>query len=73
MVGQKAVVQNGGATYLTIENKPYPEYGCNFGMYGMLGSYSAWADGLPSDKVTGMGLPMKQHVTYYLTFQRAVK
>jgi len=72
-VGQKVIVQNGGLATLIQEKKPFPEYGANFPMYGMLGSYSVWVDGLPSDKVVGMGLPMKQHVTYYLTFQRTVK
>ena len=73
MTGVKAAIQNGGMTYLTMENKPFPEYASNFPMYGMLGSYATWIDGAPSDKVTGMGLPMKWHVTYYLTFQRATK
>jgi len=73
IVGAKAIVRNGGTTTLTIENKPFPDYGTNFPMYGMLGSYSAWIDGLPSDKVVGMGLPMKWHVSYFLTFQRTTK
>jgi CRP-like cAMP-binding protein/LysM repeat protein len=73
LTGVKAGIQNGGLTYLTMENKPFPEYAANFPMYGMLGSYSTWIEGAPSDKVVGMGLPMKWHVTYYLTFQRATK
>jgi len=73
MRGATAIVQNGGTARLLIENKPFPEYGSNFPMYGMLGSYLAYVDGLPSDKVTGMGLPMKHHVSYFLTFQRTTK
>ncbi len=34
------------------------------------GPYSAWVDGLPSDRVTGLGLPHGQTVGYVLTFQR---
>jgi hypothetical protein len=73
IVGQRVIVQNGGTATLVIGNNPYPEYGANFPMYGMLGSYTAWVEGLPSDKVVGMGLPMNQHVTFYLTFQRATR
>lgn len=38
---------------------------------GERGPYSAFvtADGLSSDKVQGLGLPLKQHVSYELTFQ----
>jgi hypothetical protein len=73
LVGAKAIVRNGGTANLIIEDKPFPEYGANFPMYGMTGSYTAFADGLPSDQVVGMGLPMKWHVSFFLTFQRTTK
>jgi hypothetical protein len=40
---------------------------------GESGSYSAFvtANGLPSDRVNGLGLPLKEHVSYNLTFQLA--
>ncbi|MBI3914574.1 MAG: carboxypeptidase regulatory-like domain-containing protein [Chloroflexi bacterium] len=34
------------------------------------GPYSAYVDGLPSDKVVGLGLPLKQHVVYELTWRK---
>ncbi len=73
LLGQKVSVLNGGKFDMVMEKKPFPEYGANFPMYGMLGSYSVWVDGLPSDKVAGMGLPMKHHVSFFLTFQRTTK
>ena len=73
LLGSKATVRNGGTANVLIENKPFPEYGANFPMYGMMGSYTVAGDGLPSDQVIGMGLPMKFHVTYFLTFQRTTK
>lgn len=39
---------------------------------GERGPYSAWVDGLPSDRVSGMGLPSKQHVSFRLTWRRAI-
>lgn len=73
MLGAKALVRNGGTATLLIENKPFPEYASNFPMYGMMGSYTALVDGLPSDQVIGMGLPMKWHVSFFLTFQLTTK
>jgi hypothetical protein len=34
------------------------------------GPYAAWVDGLPSDRVTGLGLPSKRHVSFLLTWRR---
>ncbi|MBI3740281.1 MAG: LysM peptidoglycan-binding domain-containing protein, partial [Chloroflexi bacterium] len=34
------------------------------------GPYSAWVDGLASDRVAGMGLPLKRRVNFVLTWQR---
>ena len=36
------------------------------------GPYSAWASGLPSDRVVGMGMPLNYHVNFLLTFRRAL-
>lgn len=36
------------------------------------GAYSAWVDGLPSDRVVGLGLPAKRYVSFLLTWRRAV-
>ncbi len=36
------------------------------------GPYAAWAAGLPSDRVTGLGLPLNHHVNFLLTFRRSV-
>lgn len=55
--------------------------GANIPMYGggkynpangEKGPYSAWVDGLPSDKAQGMGLPNGGHVNYRLKYQRAI-
>ena len=36
------------------------------------GPYTAWVDGLPSDRVTGMGLPLKRQVNFLLTWRRVL-
>lgn len=38
---------------------------------GENGPYSIVIDGLPSDQVVGMGLPLRRHVQYILTYRRA--
>ncbi len=38
-----------------------------------VGPYQAWVDGLPSDRVIGLGLPLKRHVNFRLTWRRARK
>ncbi len=70
------VVANGGQVALRWGAKPANEYPINSPMYGGLGSYSVWitVGGLPSDKVTGMGMIGqwgKEHVNFMLTFRRA--
>lgn len=37
------------------------------------GPYAGWIDGLPSDKVRGMGLPANNHVSFVLYFERTTK
>ena len=39
---------------------------------GEYGPYFAWVDGLPSDGVIGLGLPLKRHVSFLLTWQRTI-
>lgn len=36
------------------------------------GPYRGWVDGLPSDVVTGMGLPLKTHVSFVLHFRKTI-
>jgi hypothetical protein len=37
---------------------------------GEAGPYAAWVEGLPSDRVVGLGLPLKRHVNFRLTWRR---
>lgn len=39
---------------------------------GERGPYAVFVDGEPSDRVEGMGLPLKQHVTYSVKFKWSV-
>jgi len=63
------VVWRGGQAPLITQDKPAPEYAANFPMYGKIGSYRVEVEGV-SDAVTGMGLPVRHHVNFLLTFQR---
>lgn len=66
---------------IVTADKPAPEYSANFPLdinhyppWGTLGAFTVWIDGLPSDRVAGMGLPPKnKFVVYLLTFQRTVE
>ena len=40
---------------------------------GERGGYTITAEGLPSDIVSGMGLPLRHHVAFLLVFQRSTK
>lgn len=40
---------------------------------GERGGYKITAEGLPSDVVSGMGLPLRRHVAFLLVFQRTIK
>lgn len=77
--GPTVVIEHGGE----VERFPYPdyeklgeEYALNYPMTGLLGGYNAYIDGLPSDKIFGMGLgtwmepQMTHHTCFLLTFQR---
>lgn len=39
---------------------------------GESGPYRAWVDGLPSDRINGLGLPLKRQVNFLLTWQRVI-
>ncbi len=39
---------------------------------GESGPYMAWLDGLPSDRVVGMGLPQKRQVSFRFAWQRVI-
>lgn len=80
LVGQPVTVRwGGGSETLPTEPKPFPEYGMNFPMYAAGQSYSVWVEGLPSDRVHGMGLgdldqrDWNIHVEYLITYQKVVK
>jgi hypothetical protein len=81
IIGQKVIVEWPDERLpLITEDKPAPEYSANFPLdvnhyppWGTLGAFTVWVDGLPSDKVAGMGLPPKnKFVVYLLTFQRTI-
>lgn len=80
LVGQPVIVfWHGGQDALKTEDKPAPEFACNFPMYKTLGSYNLKVDGLPSESLIGLGLGTPElpawtiHTTFYVKFQRAVK
>jgi CRP-like cAMP-binding protein len=77
LVGQPVEIRwQDGSLTVFVEDKPAPEYGANFPMYGTLGSYSLSVPGLPSDTVVGMGMGTIEqpaftiHTNFLLTFQR---
>ena len=77
IIGQPVVVRwHDGQVVIKTEDKPEPEFSCNFQMYTVLGAYDLYVDGLPSDKVLGMGLGTPElpnwtiHTSFYLVFQR---
>ncbi len=80
IVGQPVVFAwADGKTVSPTENKPPPEYAVNFPMYAAGQAYSIWVEGLPSDKVRGLGLGDLEerwrtiHVVYLIKFQKVVK
>jgi len=80
IIGQKVIIEwPDEKLVLVTEDKPVPEYSANYPLdinhyppWGTLGAFTASVDGLPSEKVAGMGLPSRNiFVVYLLTFQRA--
>ncbi|MCB0209422.1 MAG: DUF5107 domain-containing protein [Anaerolineae bacterium] len=76
IVGQPVTLawSDGEGTMIT-EDKPYPEYAASAPLYGEIseGSYEVEVKNAFSDKISGLGLPGKHHVSYQLTFQRGVE
>ena len=64
---------NSPIAHIPEEGKDYP---VQFPMYAILGSYSVYVSGLPSDRIEGLGLGdiqrpnYKIHTCFYLTFKR---
>jgi len=80
LVGQGVdVLWAGGQETLHIEDKPAPEYGGNFPMYAVLGTYQVRVQGLPSETLAGLGMgtpelpAWKIHTSFYVKFQRATR
>ncbi len=78
LVGQKLTLSwPGGSGHAVTENKPTPEFAANFGIGDSYkpdhgpGPFSVSVDGLPSDRVTGMGRPDGHDVIFYLTWRRS--
>jgi len=67
---------NSPTVHTPQEGKDYP---VEFPMYAILGSYSVYVSGLPSDRIEGLGLGDIQrpnfriHTCFYLTFKRVSK
>lgn len=76
-VGERVVIEwptgRDVKVLLPVEGRDYP---VDFGMYGVLGSYSVYVEGLPSDRIEGLGLGDIQrpnytiHTCFYLTFKK---
>jgi len=67
--GEECVTTNAETDPTQWANVPiWADYNPNLGQHGPYDGYMA---GL-SDRVTGLGLPLKQHVNFLLTFQRRV-
>jgi cAMP-dependent protein kinase regulator len=78
VVGQSVQIQWPGASLaVPVEDKPAPEYGANFPMYALLGSYAVSVLGQPSDTISGLGMgtaeapAFKIHTNFFLVFQRS--
>jgi hypothetical protein len=75
-VGQPVLVKwADGQVALTVEDRPPPDWGVDFGMYNCLGSYTVSVGGAPSDRVAGLGLGTADapdftiHTSFYLIFR----
>jgi hypothetical protein len=76
--GHEVIIENGGRTVLYTDPKPGEPYGANFPMSGTLNSYQVYiGGGLPSERVTGLGLGEwyggTDHTSFILEFQRTRK
>jgi hypothetical protein len=75
-VGQPVIFEwSSGRLTLLVENRPAPDWGVNFPMFAVLGSYSARVGAELSDRVVGMGMGTIEnpdftvHTCFYLTFR----
>ena len=74
------ITWTGGSDVRTSEEKPGEVYATDFDMYAVAPAYNAWPDdGLPVDKVYGMGLGEYRrsvataiHTSYLLIWQKTV-
>jgi hypothetical protein len=78
--GQTVLIQwAGGAAPLPVKADAPPGCAVDFGMYNTLGSYWVSIGGMPSDRVTGLGLGTQEspnftiHTSFYLTFRLAYR
>ncbi len=60
-----ATTNHEGMTHIPVWGSYAPDRGES-------GPYLAWVDGLPSDRVCGIGLPFKHQVSFVLTWQQVV-
>lgn len=77
VVGQQLTLSwPGGSGTTKTENKPAPEFAANFGLGSSYdpaeggGPFTVGVDGLPSDKVTGLGRPQGRDAIFYMTWRR---
>jgi LysM repeat protein len=79
--GETVVFENGGTYRVVSEPQsccPPWDYPVKWPMFNVLCSYSAYVEGLPSDRMIGMGLGTPEHpdwtihTGFVLTFQRSV-
>lgn len=78
LLGQKLTLTwPGGSGQATTENKPVPEFAANFPIGGSYnsdqgpGPYTVSVEGLPSDRVSGLGRPKGRDAYFYLTWRRS--
>lgn len=79
LLGQKLTLSwPSGSGSTATENKPAPEYAANFPLGGSYnpddspGPYAVGVDGLPSDKISGLGRPKGNDANFYITWQRSL-
>ena len=66
----KMVVSNGQEEWKVSLDKPSNEPAGNYPMWAH-NRYTAWMDGMPSDRIEGMHMPAKHHVSYLLWWEKS--
>lgn len=69
---QRMLVSNGQERWPVPLEKPQNEPAGNFAMWAH-NTYSVEMEGLPSDRVEGLHMPLKHHVSYLLWWERGRK